>query len=129
MREEEYWRCFVFRQTNLLFTNYFQLSDKYLALDLSDQLLSKNGIAQHFLTGATLYQFAPTLVTASATHGRFSDLFFLVLLRYSTKEEINQTLCAMLALRSCKAFSELLKEFLQRCIESLPRHPSFRVWI
>uniref|UniRef100_A0AC35G473 BTB domain-containing protein n=1 Tax=Panagrolaimus sp. PS1159 TaxID=55785 RepID=A0AC35G473_9BILA len=105
------------------------LADKYLATELLETMFLPTGIAGRFITGSTLSSFAPIMMTCLSTHGRFSDLFFFVFLRYASMNEIFDTLSASLSFHSGDTFCDLFKEFLERCISSLPIHPSYRLWI
>uniref|UniRef100_A0AC34FC07 BTB domain-containing protein n=1 Tax=Panagrolaimus sp. ES5 TaxID=591445 RepID=A0AC34FC07_9BILA len=105
------------------------LADKYLATELLETMFLPTGIVGRFITGSTLSSFIPIILTCLSTHGRFSDLFFFVFLRYASMNEIFDTLAESLSFSSGETFCDLFKEFLQRCISSLPSHQSYRLWI
>uniref|UniRef100_A0A914ZB02 BTB domain-containing protein n=1 Tax=Panagrolaimus superbus TaxID=310955 RepID=A0A914ZB02_9BILA len=105
------------------------LADKYLATDLLETMFLPTGIAGRFITGSTLSSFVPIILTCLSTHGKFSDLFFFVFLRYASMNEICESLAESLSFSSGDTFCDLFKEFLQRCISSLPIHQSYRLWI
>uniref|UniRef100_A0A7E4UXJ4 BTB domain-containing protein n=1 Tax=Panagrellus redivivus TaxID=6233 RepID=A0A7E4UXJ4_PANRE len=106
------------------------LADKYLAINLLDLLIFKNGLAEKFVCGNTLADFIPILLNSSlATHAPLSKLFFLIFLRYSSMEAIYEVFNVVIAVRSVDAFIELLRAFLNECWKTLPDHPSYRVWV